>query len=70
LPSSLHYVGFQYTALSFVNCIRSFSHVLKYAPSIAHLFPCLACVLKPSIVERLFFQNWINVSLCIHKYFG
>ena len=48
-----HLIGFQYTALSFVNCTRSFSHVLEYAPSIAHLFPCLACVLKPSYLLKV-----------------
>ena len=63
LPSSLHYYGFQYTALSFVNFLRSFSHVLEYAPSITQSFPRLACVLKP--LERSFFQNWINVSLSL-----
>src|SRR5690606_38620762 len=51
-------IGFQYTALSFVNFPRSFSHVLDYAPSITQSFPRLACVLKP--LKRIFILSKLD----------
>ena len=51
-------VGFQYTAYFVVSCIRSFSHVHRYAPSFTQLLPRTTCVLKSLISYYISYKRY------------